>query len=77
MVLNNITLLSDENVEKKRSTLQQEPVLCFKTFLISRVKINKTKKIVYFKFSPDLLIHDDDYITRIMSRRDNVNTDAC
>ena len=77
MALNNITLLSNENVEKRWSTLQQEPVLCFKTFLISRVKISKTKTIVYFKFSPDLLIHHDDYITLIMSKRDKVKTDAC
>lgn len=56
VVLNNITLLSNESVEKNRSILQQEPALCFKTFLISRVKINKTEKNFNFKFSPDLLI---------------------
>jgi hypothetical protein len=30
-----------------------------------------------YKFSPDLLIHHDDYITLIMSKRDKVKTDAC
>ena len=78
VALNNITLLSNENVEKNRSILQQEPALCFKTFLISRVKINnKKKKLFNSNFHLIYYLHHDDYIILKMSRRDKVKTDVC